>query len=58
MRNPCAIVDLNGGSRSAHGVDMNPLAVFGRLGKLIDARLWNVDPVADGDFLADPIPQR
>jgi len=44
--------------RRAHGVGVDPLAVAGRLGELIDARLGDLEPVADRDFLADAIAQR
>ena len=57
VRKPCAMVVPNGPGRRAHRVDVDPLAVAGRLGEAVDARLVDRDPVADADLLADPIGQ-
>ena len=40
VRNPCAIVVLNGDSAAARAaIDVDPLVIAGRVGELIDARL-------------------
>ena len=36
-------------------VEMDPLAVFGRLGEPVDPVLVDLNPVADAEFLTDPI---
>jgi len=40
-------------SRGPLDVEVNPLPVFSRFGKLVDAILRNVEPVADADLLAE-----
>jgi len=40
-------------SRCPLDVEVNPLPVFSRFGKLVDAILRNVEPVADADLLAE-----
>ena len=40
---------------SALNVNVNPLMVKGGIGKLLDALLRDVEPVSNGDFLADEI---
>src|ERR1700676_1412810 len=42
----------------AFGINMNPLTVFGRLGKLPNAVLRNEEPIGRGDFAAYEIFQR
>ena len=37
---------------------MDPLRIAGRLSELIDARLSDLEPVADGDFFANAIAER
>jgi hypothetical protein len=39
----------------ARGIDVDPLEVLDRLGEGIDARLGDVDPGRDADFLADAL---
>ena len=34
-------------------VEVNPLMIAGSVGKVIDARLGDLEPVADGDLLAE-----
>ena len=41
----------------ARGVDVNPLVIAGRIGELLNAILRDLEPVADGDFLAHAIAQ-
>ena len=53
------MVVLNGDSRAARAaIHVNPLVIAGRVGELVDARLRDLQPVADGDLLADPVAQR
>src|SRR6185369_3987096 len=40
-------------SRGPLDVEVNPLPVFSRFGKLVDAILRNVEPVADADLFAE-----
>ncbi len=59
VRNPCAIVVFDGSSAAARtGIDVDPLMIAGRVGELVDARLRHLEPVADGDLLADPVAER
>ena len=41
----------------ARGIDVNPLAIVGRLGEPIDPLLCDLNPVADGDLLTEAIAQ-
>ena len=41
--------------RRARRVDVDPLVIAGRVGELIDALLRDLEPVADGDLLADAV---
>jgi hypothetical protein len=44
--------------RGAHGIDVDPLVIPGRVGELVDARLRHLEPVADRNLLADPRAER
>jgi hypothetical protein len=44
--------------RSARGIHVDPLTIAGGVGELFDACLGDLEPVADGDLLADALVKR
>jgi len=44
--------------RGARGIDMDPLMIARCVGELVDSLLRDLEPVADGDFVADPVAKR
>ena len=53
VRKPCAMVVPNGPALARSAIDVDPLVVVGRVGEELDPLLGDLDPVADGDVLAD-----